>query len=547
MFSLAILLGIFSYIIFTLGLLSLLFKEIVVVATIIFIFFIIFYYRLTTDKGFYCFLKIERFKNIFLLQKKGKKFSHLLFLLILIQALINLTGVFGPELSFDALWYHLTLPKLYLINNAVIHVPGGLLYYSDMPKLTEMIYTAALSIHNETLAKLIHFSFGILSVIAIYKFSKKYFSVKISLLAILIFYSNLVVSWESTTAYVDLARTFFEVMALWGFINWVETKEKKWLVESAVMVGLAISTKLLAIGSIGIFLALILINDLWISKKIKIRNTIFNLAIFLLFSLLVPLPWFIFSLIHTGNPVYPVFSNAYKVSLEWQILNPIIFIRDMWQLFMRLADPISAIYILFLPLVILLFKNFRKETKLVTLYSLLAIIVWYVTPRTGGGRFILPYLSAFSIVTAASMDIIWKIRGIRILCIASIIIVFLISIVYRGVANVKYLPVILGKQTKSEFLTNNLNFSFGDFYDTDNYFRDNIKAFDNILLYGFHNLYYINFPFIDSSWVKRGDKFNYIAVQNTDIPERFKYWNLIYQNPKTGVKLYSPGGTEWVY
>ena len=47
--------------------------------------------------------------------------------------------------------------------------------------------------------------------------------------------------------------------------------------------------------------------------------------------------------------------------------------------------------------------------------------------------------------------------------------------------------------------------------------------------------------------VKRGDRFNYIATQNSGIPGRFEYWNLIYSNPKTLVKLYSLGGQEWMY
>ena len=74
-----------------------------------------------------------------------------------------------------------------------------------------------------------------------------------------------------------------------------------------------------------------------------------------------------------------------------------------------------------------------------------------------------------------------------------------------------------------------------------------IRSEDMVLLYGFHNLYYINFPFIDSSYVKKGDVFNYIAVQGNNLPKRFKIWSLIYYNDKTNVKLYSAGGLKWTY
>ena len=122
----------------------------------------------------------------------------------------------------------------------------------------------------------------------------------------------------------------------------------------------------------------------------------------------------------------------------------------------------------------------------------------------------------------------------------------LITAVYRGIANAKFVPVILGQQTKGEFLTKNLNFKFGDFYDTDGFFAKTIKSEDKVLLYGFHNLYYVNFPFIHESYVKRGDRFNYIVTQNSEVPKRFSHWQMIYENDLTDVKLYW-GGMMWTY
>src|SRR5581483_11148274 len=124
--------------------------------------------------------------------------------------------------------------------------------------------------------------------------------------------------------------------------------------------------------------------------------------------------------------------------------------------------------------------------------------------------------------------------------IGVIIFVSLVSIGYRAVANARYIPVIVGKETKNQFLSGHLNFSFGDFYDTDAYFSEHIKSSDTVLLYGFHNLYYVDFPFIDSSWVQKGDLFTYIAVQNASLPSQFKNWQLIYKNDKTLVQLYKP-------
>lgn len=508
MFSVAIIIGIYSYLIFSIGLLGQLYKENIIFITLAFISIILIYYR-------------NKFKYEFKIPN-----ASVILILIFIQTVINLIGALAPELGFDALWYHLTLPKIFIENNSIFHIPGGLFYYSDMPKLGEMIYASSLSFGNEILAKSANFSFGVLILVSLYKISREFLNKKFALLSVLIFSSNLVFSWQVTTAYADLIRTFFELMAFWGFLNYQKTRETKWIVESAVMLGLAISTKLLSIGSIFIFLALILIVERKFTK---------NLLIYMTISLFIPLPYFIFSFLNTGNPIYPFFSQFYNVELS--LTNPLDILH--------LPDPISPIYFIFFPLIILSFNKFSLEEKFIVYYSLLSLIIWYITQGTGGGRFILPYLPAFSLITIITVKYLSK--NLQKISLFLIIFLGLITIIYRGVANYKYLPVLLGIQSKDKFLSQNLNFSFGDFYDTDSYFKNHIKPSDKILLFGFHNLYYINFPFIDSSYVKKGDEFNFIAVQNSFIPERFKFWNLIYSNNKTGVKLYSVGGQKWVY
>jgi len=531
MFIAALLIGILSYSIFFLGIAGLLYKEIIILFTIAFTGSIIVWQRTKI------FRKVREIREIGGIGEQKNK-SFLLFgALFVTQGMVNLLGALGPELAFDVLWYHLTIPKIWLNNHVISFIPGGLLYYSPMPKLAEMLYLGGLAFGSEIIAKLIHFSFGLLTCLALYKLQRKFFNPVISMLGVVIFYANLVVAWESITAYIDLVRAFFELMALWAFVNWWEKQRRVWLVWSAVMVGLAITTKLLAVGSLVIFVVLIILRGI---REIRVIREV---GIFLLIALLVPSPWFIFSYLNTGNPVYPFFTNIYKVAPE--PLSIYGFIRDIWVLFTQAADPISPLYLIFLPLIALFWGRLGKirEIRLIGLYSLLAIVVWYFTPRTGGGRFILPYLPAFSILVASCVNEILQNKkqyGIffgRFL-IFIVILVSIISIGYRFAANIKYAPVVFGFETKQEFLSNNLNFSFGDFYDADGYFEKNISSSDKVLLIGFHNLYYVNFPYVDTSWLRAEDKFNYIATQKTEPPEQFKDWKLIYSNKKTNVKLY---------
>ncbi len=471
MFTVAILIGISSYLIFILGLLRLLYKPIILFSTLVCLFTFIYLFKnwliLNLIRFFEISKKIHYFFSI-------DKLSQSLIVLLFLQGIINLVGVLGPELGFDALWYHLTLPKIYLDNHSIEHITGGLLYYSAMPKLTEMLYTGALAFGNEIFAKLIHFSFGILCLITLYKLSRKFFTTKLSIVVITIFYSNLVVGWMSITAYIDLARTFFEIMALWGFINWLESKEKKWLIESGIMLGLAISTKLLAIGSLFIFFILIIYfftseeskrrllrhNPRWFSTfgqlgGGRVRNLFFCLLAYLFISILIPLPWFVFAFINSGNPFYPIFENIYPININLNFINPL-----------KLSDPINPLYVVLMPIAILLFSRQTFLLKIISIYSILSFLIWQLTPNTGGGRFIMPYLPAFSILTVWVIREIWKMK-IKPFIVGLVVFFLGFSIIYRLGANLKYIPILVGIQSKSYFLTKNLNFSYGDYYYTD--------------------------------------------------------------------------------
>jgi hypothetical protein len=533
MFSLALFIGIYSYFIFFLGLAGYLYKEVVIIFTILAITFFVFYKR---DSIGYLGQEFLLFKKRLSLKPKKAKTVFLLAGLLLVQIFINFVGVLSPELGFDALWYHLTLPKLFLLNHAVYHIPGGLLYYSDMPKVAEMLFVGALSFGNEMVAKFSQFMIGIFIGITLYRFSRTFLSPKSALVAVAIYYANIVVAWESTAAYIDLIRTFFEFLALWSFINWVKTEKLKWFITSSLMVGFAITSKFLGFGSLFIFLLLIIFT----SKKHILQRVQYSL-VYCLIALCIPLPWFIFAYIHTGNPFYPFFSSLLN-QLTPEPLSITRFTLDTWNIFVNAPDPVSPLYLMFLPLIILFFKMMKKELRLIVIYSLLAIIVWYFTPRIGGGRFLLPYLPAFSLVCGAVFEIVQnnkkKYGFLSMYLTALIIVISILTIGYRSAAEKKYIPLILGKETKDDFLRDNLNFTYGDFYDIDAYIKNHVMPSEMVLLYGFHNLYYVDFPFIDASWVKKGDRFSYIAVQNTKLPERFKNWQMIYSNDKTMVKLY---------
>lgn len=532
MFRIVLIFGFYFYLIFTLGVVGLLERNIIIIFSLAYILLIL-------------FLNFRYWKiNINLKKNKLSRLSKAFLSIIFLQGVINLIGALGPELSFDSLWYHLTIPKIFLENNRIFHIPGNLLYYSDLPKNLELLYLSFLSFSNEVSVKLIHFSFGLLTLLALYKLSRKFLSQELSFLACVLFYSNLVVGWQSITSYVDLGRTFFELLSFYYFLNWIEKRKIKDLTISSLILGLAIGTKLVALSSVIIFIALIIV--LYLYKKIKFIDLIKSSLIFSSIALVINIHWFIFSFINTGNLFYPFFYSSINLEGTIGLAKVNTLISDLYNSFILQSDPISPIYLIFIPLFIIFFKKINFEKKLILLYSLFAFVIWFLIFQNNGSRFILPYLPVISLSVVIILNQL-KQSYLKQYLILVIAIVALSSISYRFIANYKYLPVIFGLETKQEFLNKNLNFSFGDFYDTDNYFKNNLKSSDKVLLYGFHNLYYVEFNYIDSSWVKKGDQFNYIAVQNSVLPDKFTDWKEVYYNEKTKVKLYTKEYKLWVY
>jgi hypothetical protein len=508
MFVLACFIGIYSYGIFALGILDLLTRPNITAFT--FSWLVIFItYHLSPLLN----LRGGRGSSKIIADLKLNVFTWLLLSLLITQSLVNLLGALGPELGFDALWYHLTQPKIWLQETAIRFIPGPIFRYSVTPQLTETLYTAALAFSNEIAAKLIHYSFGILCLIITFKLARKFLTPDSSLLATLLLSSNLVFSWQSTTAYVDLTRTFFESLALLLFL------EDKYTA-SAITLGLAICSKLISLVSLPIFLFLMII------KKIGWLRTM-N---YLLITVFIPLPWFLFAYLHTGNPIYPIGSLDLAMPISW---NP----TDLWTLFTRSADPISPIYIITAPLLFFInLKNWSRGEQLITAYVLLAQFFWFIFPHTGGSRYYLPYLPALSVLT---IIIFLKLQDeiIKKFLIFLTLTLTLTTVVYRLAANSQYLPVIFGRQTTGDFLSRNLNFNFGDFYDTDGYLANHLSAQTKISPLGINNLYYINYQLVlPPQPVTAAD---YLLIRSPDsqfIPDTS--WHQVHQNNQTKTSLY---------
>lgn len=417
----------------------------------------------------------------------------LLLLILIVSALVNLVGAFGPELGFDALWYHLTIPKLYLAAGKIYHIPGGLLYYSELPRLAEMLYAGILGTLGNLGVLGIHllnWGAGIGAAVITYKLARKFgLSSLFSLLSAAVFYVTPLLSWQSGSGYVDLLRTFFEVLALYLVVT-------KRPVIVGIAIGLAISTKTLALGSLGILGVLgILVWRNWRSCLLSLFS-----------CLLVIVPWFVLAYLNTGFPFYPIGAGLLdsRHSLNLDLWNLPKVVGEFWKLFVVSEDPISPIYFLILPFLFLCIRKLWPKFSLLIVYCTLAYFVWYVTPRTGGGRFILPYLPVWAVLVGATIAA--QKDSVKRILVGFTCLILLANLSYRAIATSRIFPYLAGRQTQTEYLCQNLDLKT-TFVDCNGELAKKLKPADSVLVAGFHNLFYVNFPFIHESWY-RGESYN---------------------------------------
>jgi hypothetical protein len=118
-----------------------------------------------------------------------------------------------------------------------------------------------------------------------------------------------------------------------------------------------------------------------------------------------------------------------------------------------------------------------------------------------------------------------------------VMVIAVLTIGYRGMANAKYLPVLLGTQTKQQFLLSHLNFDFGDFYDEGGAIK-HVVGDNTVYVVGGHNLFYADFSFVHETETQSYEAFPFILNLNQTLQEQFAGYKKIYTNERTHAQLF---------
>lgn len=410
-------------------------------------------------------------------------------------AILNFLIALAPEVGFDALWYHLTLPKIYLMTHHVSFIPGGLLYYSVMPRLGEMIYGLGLALNPAGyVPKIIHYFFGLFWFGAAYIFGRQFLSRRSALLAALAGYGTYAVMWLSQTAYIDLLVAFYAAMSLWAVFRYFEEKTISFLRLAAVFTGLALASKIYGLFLFAVMMGMLIFKTPW-------RVWLSYFAI----SLAMVMPFYLQAYFATGNPLYPLFSvkesalamytggfdNLREWYLEawWKNL-PSLF----WQMLIYRFTPVFGLAAL------IFFSQKWRRMVLPAIIYLVFFILWSLNP-VQESRYFLTVVPILSVLSLRSLENInWK--YFKILGLALLLMGLIYNFVF-GLGKFKEtLEMVFGANPRENYLNARLDSPL-NFYDFSGNFSKEVKN-QKVLTVNIHNLFYADFNFWDWSFIEDG-------------------------------------------
>ncbi|HCC48174.1 MAG TPA: hypothetical protein DEQ38_08710 [Elusimicrobia bacterium] len=232
--------------------------------------------------------------------------SGLAALAVLLAALLlNLAGALGPEIFYDALVYHLAVPNYFVIKRGF--APMDYNFYSNLPFTHGMLYSAALLLKGEILAKFVNYAAGALAALAVIALGARHFSLRAGVLGAAAYYTVGHAMFASWSAGTEALLTLFSVLALYAALNRKEG-EPRWLWLAACFCGLAMGVKytgfFAAVGVMAVYA--------W-SDRARPGAVLKNLALFTLLATVFTGPWLVKNYLYTGNPFFPFAAGLFGV------------------------------------------------------------------------------------------------------------------------------------------------------------------------------------------------------------------------------------------
>ncbi|NOR14365.1 MAG: hypothetical protein GQ544_01540, partial [Candidatus Aminicenantes bacterium] len=401
----------------------------------------------------------------------------------------------------------------------------------NMPQNMEMIYTAGMLLHCDTVGLLVHYSLGILAALGILLLAREFSSLNTAIWTAVFFYVGIPFIPHAAQG-VDLAPIFYSVWAFYAFIRWRNTERIAWLSLAGVLAGLCAGTKYTGIYTP---LALFFLVVLAILKDRKTAGgndslAVRTLMLFIFFGFLSGCPWYLKNWLVTGNPIYPILypllggkgwnMSSYlegikRLNADMGLLGRSFFdyaISPLKLIFLQnrifVRGGMGLLTLSFFPVLFLLGKRFIQRYSWLLIFSLPFYAVWVIFSQHG--RFLLPLVALWSIpCTEAAFKLIKEGGYLRVLSVLILLLGIGMGAVLAPVYASRFIPVVIGAESRDSFLSKTTMF-----YQDIQWMNNNLPA-GSLVMSDFVNLYYLDRPSIwmnarNAAWI------DYSRIETTE-------------------------------
>ncbi len=243
-------------------------------------------------------------------QEAGKTGRVAILLIVTILTCQYLEAL-APPLQFDALTYHLAIPKAYLQGGQLTYLQNNIFW--GMPQLIEILYTLAMFMGGIEAAPILGWWIGLLALIGLAGFTKSIFEPNAAWVAVasVMAGSGLITSMSS--GYVEWASILYGLCLIIYLSYWLMDKQVSMLRMAGLLAGMALGIKY----TNGVILIAGAVAILFLQKSVSFKQSLTNLLWFGGMTIIATLPWLIKNIFATSNPFYPLFipSGAMDATL----------------------------------------------------------------------------------------------------------------------------------------------------------------------------------------------------------------------------------------
>ncbi len=345
--------------------------------------------------------------------------------LLLIALILTITALasLAPPIKNDTLYYHLGLPQLWAMDDAIKFYPW--LSFSTTALNGEVLLTPIVDFVSPEAAQFFVVIVGVMVMLLLAKGAYKHLNISPAL-PILILSAVSVYTVVLFDAKNDYLAAGFALMAFLLYSEYRENNSAKLVLLSGIFAGLAASTKSNSLlFAFGMLLMMVLS-----------RHKFKHIILFCLMAFVFGSPWYIKSFIQTGNPVFPFFQEFFNspvwhdlfvgyneaTSVDSENVGIINFITSpirliYWpDIFRTRLGPLPLIL---LPLLALI-KGVHPLVKKALIVSGVFYIFWYISWPMG--RYLMPIILLLSLAGAYAIDrLVSQSKIIRIAFILGVI------------------------------------------------------------------------------------------------------------------------------